>query len=95
MTLSAADVARVAMLARLGLSEEEQARIGAELQHILEHIRTLESVDVTGVAETAQIGGLVNVWREDQDRPSLPVHAVLDAAPDRDGNEFRVGAIQE
>lgn len=95
MPLSRDDVAHVAMLARLGLSDAERDRIGAQLDAILEHIAQLEEVDVSGVAETAQIGGLVNVWREDRARPSTPVDRLLDGAPDREGNEFRVGAIQE
>jgi aspartyl-tRNA(Asn)/glutamyl-tRNA(Gln) amidotransferase subunit C len=95
MALTSADVAHVAMLARLGLSDEEQRRLGAQLEAILDHIQQLQGVDVSGVAETAQIGGLVNVWRDDEERPSLPVEAVLAAAPDREGDTFRVGAIQE
>ncbi|HET9052495.1 MAG TPA: Asp-tRNA(Asn)/Glu-tRNA(Gln) amidotransferase subunit GatC [Candidatus Dormibacteraeota bacterium] len=95
MSLTDAEIAHVATLARLGLSEEERARYGAQLAAILEHMRILERVDVGGVPETAQVGGLVNVWREDRERPSTPVDALLDSAPDRDGNAFRVGAIQE
>ncbi len=94
MPLSADDVAHVAMLARLGLSPEERARLGDELGAILDHIAELQSIDVSGVGETAQIGGLVNVWREDEARASTPVAALLAGAPDREGDEFRVGAIQ-
>jgi aspartyl-tRNA(Asn)/glutamyl-tRNA(Gln) amidotransferase subunit C len=95
MSLTPEEVAHVAMLARLGLDEEERARLGAELGAILEHVSALARVDVSQVPETAQVGGLVNVWREDEERPPLGQEAALRNAPDRDDGWFRVGAIQE
>ena len=95
MTLSRDDVAHVAMLARLGLSDEEMERYGAQLDAILQAIQKLNEVDTSAVAETAQVGGLVNVWREDEPAESLDVERALGNAPDRDGSMFRVGAIQE
>jgi aspartyl-tRNA(Asn)/glutamyl-tRNA(Gln) amidotransferase subunit C len=95
MTLSRDDVAHVAMLARLGLSDEEMERYGAQLDAILQAIGKLNEVDTSAVAETAQVGGLVNVWREDEPRPSIGAERALANAPDRDDGMFRVGAIQE
>jgi len=95
MSLTPDEVAHVAMLARLGLTEEERARLSVELGAIIEHISALDEVDTSRVAETAQVGGLVNVWREDVERPSLPQQVALANAPDHDGSHFRVGAIQE
>jgi aspartyl-tRNA(Asn)/glutamyl-tRNA(Gln) amidotransferase subunit C len=95
MSLTPDEVAHVAMLARLGLDEEETARLAVELGAILDHISTLNQVDTSQVAETAQVGGLVNVWREDEDRPPLGQRAALANAPDSDGRHFRVGQIQE
>jgi len=95
MTLSRDDVAHVAMLARLGLSDAEIERIGSELDAILQAISKLNQVDTSAVAETAQVGGLVNVWREDEPRPSIGAERALANAPDRDDGHFRVGAIQE
>jgi aspartyl-tRNA(Asn)/glutamyl-tRNA(Gln) amidotransferase subunit C len=95
MTLSRDDVAHVAMLARLGLSDAEVERFGAQLDAILQAIGRLNAVDTSAVAETAHVGGLVNVWREDEPRPSIGSERALGNAPDRDGGQFRVGAIQE
>lgn len=95
MTLSRDDVAHVARLARLGLSDEEMEQFGGQLDAILEAIQKLNQVDTSAVAETAHVGGLVNVWREDEPGPSLDVERALGNAPDRDGGMFRVGAIQE
>lgn len=95
MPLSPDDVTHVALLARLGLDSDERARLGAELDLILEHVSALQRVDISALPETAQVGGLVNVWREDVRGPSLQQQVALANAPDHDGEHFKVGAIQE
>ena len=95
MPLRPDEVAHVAMLARLGLDDEEQRRIGAELDLILDHISALQRADISDVPETAQVGDLVSVWRDDVPGPSLTREQALANAPDTDGEFFRVGAIQE
>jgi aspartyl-tRNA(Asn)/glutamyl-tRNA(Gln) amidotransferase subunit C len=95
MPLTPEDIAHVARLARLGLSDEERRRYGAQLDAILEHMTRLNDVDTSPVGETAQVGELVNVWREDEPQPSLSVERALANAPAREGDFFRVGAIQE
>jgi aspartyl-tRNA(Asn)/glutamyl-tRNA(Gln) amidotransferase subunit C len=95
MPLSPDEVAHVALLARLGLDDEEERRIGAELDRILEHISALQRADISDIPETAQVGTLVNVWREDVPAESLSQEQALANAPDTDGEYFRVGAIQE
>jgi aspartyl-tRNA(Asn)/glutamyl-tRNA(Gln) amidotransferase subunit C len=95
MPLSPEEIAHVAMLARLGLSDEDQRRIGTELDLILEHISALQRADISDVPETAQVGDLVNVWRDDVPTPSLSQQQALAEAPDTDGQYFKVGAIQE
>lgn len=95
MTLSADEVAHIAMLARLGLDPEEQAGLGAQLDAILEHVATLQAIDTSEVPETAQVGTRVNVWREDEPGSSLSPEEALANAPDREGDHFTVGAIQE
>jgi aspartyl-tRNA(Asn)/glutamyl-tRNA(Gln) amidotransferase subunit C len=95
MPLSEEEVFHVAMLARLGLDEGERRHLRAELDLILEHISALQRADISGIPETAQVGNLVNVWREDEPAPSLTQAQALGNAPDTDGEYFRVGAIQE
>ena len=95
MPLGPDEIAHVAMLARLGLDDDERRRIGAELDLILEHISVLQRADISDVPETAQVGSLVNVWRDDEPGESLGQAAALSNAPDTDGEYFRVGAIQE
>ena len=95
MPLSPDEVAHVALLARLGLDDDERRRIGAELDLILEHISALQRADISDIPETAQVGNLVNVWREDVPAESLSQEQALANAPDTDGEYFKVGAIQE
>jgi aspartyl-tRNA(Asn)/glutamyl-tRNA(Gln) amidotransferase subunit C len=95
MPLSPDEVAHVALLARLGLDDQEKRRIGAELDLILEHISALQRADISDIPETAQVGNLVNVWREDVPAECLSQEQALANAPDTDGEHFKVGAIQE
>ncbi len=95
MTLSADDVQHVATLARIGLSDDEKVHLGGQLDAILEHVSQLQQVDTSALSPTAQVGELVNVWRDDVAAPSLPVEKALANAPQREGDFFVVGAIQE
>jgi aspartyl-tRNA(Asn)/glutamyl-tRNA(Gln) amidotransferase subunit C len=95
VSLSADDVWHVAALARLGLDDDERAQLTAELESILGHISRLQSVDTSKVSETAQVGELVNVMRDDVPEPSLGAAAALANAPATDGEHFMVGAIQD
>lgn len=95
MPITPDEVAHVALLARIGLDDDEKRRIGAELDLILEHISALQRADISDIPETAQVGSLVNVWREDVPAESLSQEQALANAPDTDGEYFKVGAIQE
>jgi aspartyl-tRNA(Asn)/glutamyl-tRNA(Gln) amidotransferase subunit C len=95
MTFSISDVEHVAELARLGLSDEAKRRLGNELTAILDAISKLQQVDTSGIAETAQVGELFNVWRDDTPVPCIGVEQALRNAPAADGSHFTVGAIQE
>ncbi len=95
MTFSREDVEHVAQLARLGLSDDERERLRGELAAILDAISKLQEVDTSQIPETAQVGELVNVWRDDVPAPSVGAAAALRNAPATDGSHFMVGAIQE
>jgi aspartyl-tRNA(Asn)/glutamyl-tRNA(Gln) amidotransferase subunit C len=94
MTLTRAEVDHVATLARLGLSDAEKERLLGELEGILGHIARLQQVDTSTLAETAQVGDLVNVMRADEPEDPIGAAAALRNAPATDGNFFVVGAIQ-
>ena len=91
--LTRADVEHVAYLARLGLTEEELARLEGQLNHILDQYATLAELDTDAIPPTAQTIELENILREDVARPSMPAEDVLANAPERDGDFFVVPAI--
>jgi aspartyl-tRNA(Asn)/glutamyl-tRNA(Gln) amidotransferase subunit C len=95
MTFSTEDVDHLAQLARLGLSDEEKQKLGSELSVILDAISKLQEVDTAEVPETAQVGELVNAWRDDVPEPSIGARKALLNAPATDGKHFAVGAIQD
>jgi len=93
--LTVEQVRHVAELARLGLSDDEMQRLAGELSQILDYIDQLEQLDTSAVEPTAQVGGLVDVFREDGIEASLPVQVALANAPASEGGYFRVRAMQE
>ena len=91
--LSRDDVAHVAHLARLGLTDDELARLEGQLNHILDQYAKLAEIDTESIPPTAQTIELENILRDDVARPSLPVEDVLANAPDREGDFIRVPPI--
>jgi aspartyl-tRNA(Asn)/glutamyl-tRNA(Gln) amidotransferase subunit C len=90
MTLTREDVLHVARLARLALTEDEVERFREQLSAILEAVGTVGELDLATVAPTSHPLDVVNVWAEDEPRPSLTVEEALANAPERDGDFFLV-----
>ena len=76
-TLSRADVEHVAHLARLGLTDEELARLEGQLNHILDQYAILARLNTDDIPPTAQTIELENILRDDVPGPSLAVESVL------------------
>lgn len=91
--LSRADVAHVARLARLDLTEEELERFTVQLGAVLEHAADVEALDTAGVPPTAHPLELANVFRDDAVVPSLDRDEVLAMAPSAQDHRFRVPKI--
>jgi len=89
------DVAHVAVLAHLDLSEDEIARLQRELNRILEHFAELQQLDTDGVEPMSHAVPMVNVLREDEIRASLPIEEIVSNAPDGTDEFFRVPRIVE
>ena len=87
------DIAKVARLARLALSEEQLAEYGAQLQDILEHAERVSALPTEGVPPTSHPLPMTNAFRADEVRPSLNREEVLEQAPDREDEYFRVPRI--
>ncbi len=89
------EVEHVARLARLELTEDEKARMTAQLDAILGYIEKLNQLDTSAVEPTSTVIPMVSVMREDEVRPSLPQDLALANAPDREDIFFRVPRIIE
>jgi aspartyl-tRNA(Asn)/glutamyl-tRNA(Gln) amidotransferase subunit C len=87
------DVAHVADLARLALSDEELDRFTDQLAAVLDHARDVEALDTAGVPPTAHPLPLRNVLRDDEVRPSLDREEVLAAAPATEDDRFAVPPV--
>ena len=92
-TLTRKDVEHVAHLARLGLTEDEMARLEGQLNHILDQYAVLAQLDTEGIPPTAQTIELENILRDDTVQPSLPAEEILGLAPERNGPYFVVPPI--
>ena len=88
--ISEDDVRYVAKLARLRIEQDEAARMTGELSKILAHVDKMGELDMAGVPPTAHVLDVVNVTREDKERPSLPRGEALRNAPAASDDCFRV-----
>lgn len=93
MAISEEDVEHVAKLARLALTDEEKETFRRQLSDVLEHARAISEVDTAGVPPTSHAIPLVNVFRDDELRPSLTVEEVTLNAPWAGNGAFRVPRI--
>lgn len=93
MTLSRADVEKIANLARLQLSEAEKERYQEQLSAILEYADRLNQLNIDDVPPTASAVTLKNVLRDDVVEPSLAIEDVLFNAPEQDQDQFLIQAV--
>ena len=87
------DIAKVASLARLALTEEELEAFGAQLGDILEHAERVQALPTEGVPPTSHPLPMVNAFREDEVGMCLDPESFLSEAPDVAEGQFRVPRI--
>lgn len=87
------DVAHVAGLARLALTDDELDLFTEQLAAVLDHAEDVASLDTAGVPPTAHPLPLANVLRDDVPRPSVDRDEVLAAAPSVEDRRFRVPPV--
>jgi aspartyl-tRNA(Asn)/glutamyl-tRNA(Gln) amidotransferase subunit C len=86
-------VRKVANLARLELTADEETQFTTQLGSILDYIEQLNQLDVTNVAPTTRAIDVSNVTREDILQPYPDREAILNSAPQQEGDFFRVPKI--
>jgi aspartyl-tRNA(Asn)/glutamyl-tRNA(Gln) amidotransferase subunit C len=88
--ISTDDVAHVARLARLELTDDELETFTGQLDAVLDHAADVEALDVADVEPTAHPFPLANVLRPDEPGPTLDRDEVLAEAPSVEDDRFRV-----
>jgi aspartyl-tRNA(Asn)/glutamyl-tRNA(Gln) amidotransferase subunit C len=87
------DIARLAGLARIRLTEQECEELAPEIDVILHSMAKVGEVARGDVQMTTHAVPRVNVFRADEVRPSLSNEKALAGAPDAEDGRFRVPAI--
>ena len=90
MSISEEQVRHVAKLARLGLSDEQVATLGVELNGILEQVDALQALDLEGIEPTAHAVAVTNVMRPDVIREGMSQEDALKNAPDQQDGAFLI-----
>ncbi len=93
MTLTVEEVKKIAFLARLRLSPEEEERYAGQLSAILEYAARLQQVDTSHIPPTASVLPLKAPLREDLPRPSTPRDRILSNAFAKDEGMFQVPPV--
>jgi len=93
--LTKKEVEHVAKLARLGLTEKEKEKFSQELSAILDFVEKLNEVKTDKIEPTAQVTGLVNVYRQDKGREKTKPETdkLLDLAPETENRQIKVKAV--
>jgi aspartyl-tRNA(Asn)/glutamyl-tRNA(Gln) amidotransferase subunit C len=86
-------VTKVAHLARLKLSASELDLFTTQLSQVLGYVELLNELDTSAVEPMAHVADIANVFRDDEERSSLPRAAALSNAPKTDGKFFVVPQI--
>ena len=87
------DVEKVALLARLKLSDAELASMTTQLGAILGYVERLSQAETDGIEPMAHAVERTNVFRDDVETPMLDREAALANAPKTDGQYFLVPQI--
>ncbi len=95
MRLSREEIEHVALLSRLKLTEEEIGRFTEQLNTILGHFEQLKEADTSRAAGTTHVVPMVNVLREDIERPCFDPDQALQNAPERRDDLFKVPRVVE
>lgn len=93
--ISREEVAHLARLARLAVTEQELDMFAGQLDVILQSVARVGEVAAADIPPTSHAVPLVNVFRDDEPRPGLRQEAALAGAPDAEDGRFRVPQILE
>lgn len=93
MAIDREQVRKVAHLARLELTSDEETQFTTQLSNILDYFEQLSELDTREVEPTARAIDVSNVTRPDRLQPCEEREVILDSAPDREDEFFKVPQI--
>ena len=93
MSITPDEVAHLARLSRLALSDDELERFAGQLDVIIGAVARVQEVAAAGIPPTTHAAELVNVFRSDVVEPCLGADVVLAQAPAAEQGRFRVPRI--
>lgn len=93
MSISTAEVKKIAKLARIKLTPDEEKRHAATISAVLDYMKILNEVDTNGVEQTSQVTGLEDVTRLDESRDCKIVKELLAQMPEVETNELVVPVV--
>lgn len=94
-TLTIADVEKIALLARLELSDAEKESYRQTLSNVLDYVEKINELDLEGVPPTTHAVAQQNVLRDDVVNSSLPAEEALANAAAQADNQFAIQAVLE
>lgn len=96
MAITPKDIDHLALLSRLGLSEEEKEKLAPDLARILDYVGELQKVNTKEVLPLSGGTDLLNIFREDKaSPPEVSPEELLKEAPPREGHHVKVPRILE
>lgn len=95
MPITTQEIKKIAQLARINLTPEEETRYAATISSVLDYMKVLEEVDTSAVVPTSQVTGLVNVVRADEPVPGSERDLLIAALPVREDDELAVPGVFE
>lgn len=95
MSLSRRDVEKIALLARLELTDDEKALYQEQLSAILDYANRLNQIDIADVPPTASAVDLENVMREDVIEPGLSLEDALFNTIEEALDQFKIQAVMD
>ena len=93
MSITRDEVAYLARLSRIALTDAELDHLAPQLDEIITAVAQVQEVAAEGIPPTSHATGLVNVFREDEPSPCLTPEQALDQAPAVEQQRFRVPRI--
>ena len=91
--ISSSDVRKVAHLARLDLPEDQIETYTTQLEEILSYVDQLQAIDTQNIPPTTRAVEVINAMRDDLVKVDSSREDILDLAPQREGDFFRVPKI--